>query len=283
MSNILENLARILNARYGKDVRQSIHDAILNCYEDGKAGAIDLQARADIEEEAQNRQQADESINQSIDDIAGDMADLQPKTDAELTTESKEIVGAVNELNKNLSHKANVSTFKKDTTGYGVRIDTENADGNVIERIQTHKDSTDGNMHFGAFNMNPDDTVRDRVQIGYNGTNFVALGQLNNSAIASKRLVVIDDINAIFKLVTYSVKYSIAANSSASYTITTNIPDGYRILGVIRYTTNYKGAVPYAITIASNNIIVGLDNIEAQTIGNTFACLALLVKSSFVE
>lgn len=40
MSNIQEDLAKILSSRYGRDVRQSIHDAIEDCYEDGRASAI---------------------------------------------------------------------------------------------------------------------------------------------------------------------------------------------------------------------------------------------------
>lgn len=48
MSNIEQNLQKILTSRYGKDVRQSIHDSIHDCYEDGKAGAVDLIARERI-------------------------------------------------------------------------------------------------------------------------------------------------------------------------------------------------------------------------------------------
>ena len=48
MSNIEQNLQKILSSRYGKDVRQSIHDSIHDCYEDGKAGAVDLIARERI-------------------------------------------------------------------------------------------------------------------------------------------------------------------------------------------------------------------------------------------
>lgn len=48
MSNIEQNLAFILSSRYGEDVRKAIHDAIHDCYEDGKAGAIDLVAREQI-------------------------------------------------------------------------------------------------------------------------------------------------------------------------------------------------------------------------------------------
>lgn len=49
MSDIELNLAFILASRYGKDVRQAIHDAIHDCYEDGKAGAVDLVARERID------------------------------------------------------------------------------------------------------------------------------------------------------------------------------------------------------------------------------------------
>ena len=39
MSNIQTFLDKIKSERYGKDVRQAIHDGIKQCYEDGKAGA----------------------------------------------------------------------------------------------------------------------------------------------------------------------------------------------------------------------------------------------------
>ena len=48
MSNIEQNLQNILSSRYGKDVRQAIHDSIHDCYEDGKAGSTDLVAREQI-------------------------------------------------------------------------------------------------------------------------------------------------------------------------------------------------------------------------------------------
>lgn len=48
-SNIERYLKQIQSAIYGKDVRQSIHDGIQQCYRDGKAGAVDLTARQNIE------------------------------------------------------------------------------------------------------------------------------------------------------------------------------------------------------------------------------------------
>ena len=48
-SKIEEFLNKILSSRYGKDVRQAIHDGIYQCYEDGKVGAVDLLARKRID------------------------------------------------------------------------------------------------------------------------------------------------------------------------------------------------------------------------------------------
>ena len=41
-SNIEQLLKQILGTKFGKDMRQAIHDGIEQCYEDGKVGAVDL-------------------------------------------------------------------------------------------------------------------------------------------------------------------------------------------------------------------------------------------------
>lgn len=48
MADITELLRNIRTKIYGKDVRQAIHDAIQQCYLDGKVGAIDMVARNQI-------------------------------------------------------------------------------------------------------------------------------------------------------------------------------------------------------------------------------------------
>lgn len=48
MSDIMNDLNTIREARYGKDVRKSIADGIETCYKEGKAGTTDLQARQDL-------------------------------------------------------------------------------------------------------------------------------------------------------------------------------------------------------------------------------------------
>ena len=47
---IQEYLHKIKTAVYGKDMRQAIHDAIHQCYEDGKSGELDLVAREGVEQ-----------------------------------------------------------------------------------------------------------------------------------------------------------------------------------------------------------------------------------------
>lgn len=55
---IEENLRKIQEARYGREVREAIHDAIHECYEDGRAGATDLIAREQIAAERTARETA---------------------------------------------------------------------------------------------------------------------------------------------------------------------------------------------------------------------------------
>lgn len=50
MAGIEEYLDKIKHAVYGREVRNAIHDGIHQCYEDGKAGAVDLIAREQIAE-----------------------------------------------------------------------------------------------------------------------------------------------------------------------------------------------------------------------------------------
>lgn len=64
MADIADILNIIRQAQYGREVRQAIVDGISQCYEDGKAGVNDLEARRLIEAvTAVNEQQEVEIIN----------------------------------------------------------------------------------------------------------------------------------------------------------------------------------------------------------------------------
>ena len=73
MPSILDYLNTISDARYGRDVRQAIVDAISACYQDGRAGVSDLEARRLIESAigVNESQQAD------IDTLYAQIAEIQ--------------------------------------------------------------------------------------------------------------------------------------------------------------------------------------------------------------
>lgn len=70
MADIQNLLQQLLNAVYGKDVRQAIHDAIHQCYADGKAGSIDLIARQQIEDN-------NSAFNKKIEELTADILEMQ--------------------------------------------------------------------------------------------------------------------------------------------------------------------------------------------------------------
>lgn len=61
--SVYDDLAQILSARYGKDVRQSIHDAIEQCYSDATGNPESVAAFAD---DILDLQAADTNINTTI-------------------------------------------------------------------------------------------------------------------------------------------------------------------------------------------------------------------------
>lgn len=92
MSNIQENLQKILSAVWGKDVRQAIHDAIHDCYEDGSAGSVDLIARegvenleTDLETEATTRSDADQGIIDDLNDYKEEVSRITTATPQQAT------------------------------------------------------------------------------------------------------------------------------------------------------------------------------------------------------
>lgn len=167
MAAITELLDKIKTAVYGKDVRQSIHDAIQQCYYDGKAGSIDLEGRqiaADaIEVEKSERKQEiaveRERINQftsltegsttgdaELQDIrigtggkvytsAGDAVRGQAmKLDSTLTDPEKAApADVVGELRSDLSEVATIrhNFFNKENATTGTYAD--GSIGNIIE------------------------------------------------------------------------------------------------------------------------------------------------------
>lgn len=129
MGNIQDLLAQILSARYGRDVRQSIHDAIETCYEDGHAGAIDLQAREDIAQA--NELLGDTDISEISETVTGAVVELDGAVGTAQTTADGAVEAAQTAQNtadgavSGLENKQNILSILTNFTG---DIDTLYAD-----------------------------------------------------------------------------------------------------------------------------------------------------------
>ena len=84
MSDIATLLNTIKTAIYGRDVRQAIHDAIRKCYDDGRAGAIDLTAR---ELAKLNASKLQAEISDFTESASGRMDDYETQTSAQIAEE----------------------------------------------------------------------------------------------------------------------------------------------------------------------------------------------------
>ncbi len=121
MSSITDFLNLISGARYGREVRQAIVDAISQCYEDGKAGVNDLQARRLIESTIA----VNENQQSNIMDLLARVSDLEAgdsggSTSGSTTTEVPSLIldaGIVDSIEvPNKSTKTQAVTFSKEFT-----------------------------------------------------------------------------------------------------------------------------------------------------------------------
>ena len=84
MSDIATLLNAIKTAIYGRDVRQAIHDAIRKCYDDGRAGSIDLTAR---ELAKLNAGKLQAEITEFTESATGRMDDYETQTSTQIAEE----------------------------------------------------------------------------------------------------------------------------------------------------------------------------------------------------
>lgn len=103
MSDISTLLNAIKTAIYGRDVRQAIHDAIRKCYDDGRAGAIDLTAR---ELAKLNASKLQAEISDFTESASGRMDDYETQTSAQIAEE----LAAINKRLDNFMASAGART-----------------------------------------------------------------------------------------------------------------------------------------------------------------------------
>ena len=134
MSNIEQNLKKILNSVFGKDVRQAIHDAIFDCYEDGKAGSVDLTARTKVD-----------VLSKRVDNIIAD------GTQTEGNTELIDIRSGVDGTEYETAGSAvrgQVSQLMKELTDIGSMLD--------VVHTRNLYDKNSGNFAYGIGSVNLD-------------------------------------------------------------------------------------------------------------------------------
>lgn len=218
MSNIQENLQKILSAVWGRDVRQAIHDAIHDCYEDSTSGTTDLPAReridaletnsatkTELQTETTARTNADTSINNTIGNsnmgttavtIKGAIAELLGK----INTNTTNISSNLTKINNNITKIGSVAMGTSATTLTGAIKELKTA----ITNLQNH----DNNQHFYM--------------------TAVSLGTFN-----------LDSNGACEKTI-----------SVASY-----IPSGYTLIGAVGRTTGSYGCYFYSCTHSGSNSV----------------------------
>lgn len=109
MSDIETNLQTIITAVHGRDVRQAIHDAIHDCYEDGKVGSTDLIAR--------------ERISEIVTDSTGTLSGYSVQTDNISLSTLNQSGGNYNYTgNKTFANDVTIIDVVAYSSGYGAGI-----------------------------------------------------------------------------------------------------------------------------------------------------------------
>lgn len=133
MSNIEQNLQKILSTRFGKNVRQAIHDGIHDCYEDGKAGAVDLVAREQI---------ANLVANNNPTDGNSELIDIRVGADSTVYGSAGEAVREqVSSLKENLG-ELNCILEKKEYKNYKFNLVSTSLETGVYDKYFTLNDRT---------------------------------------------------------------------------------------------------------------------------------------------
>lgn len=127
-TKIAEYLNKILEAVYGKDVRQAIHDAIHQCYADGKAGSVDLVARENID-----------LANKRIDNLAN-LEEGSTTGDAELQDIRVGSDGTVYDSAGEAVRQQVSQLSEEIANGSGLTVTIKEALMNVVENIGLWKD-----------------------------------------------------------------------------------------------------------------------------------------------
>ena len=126
----MQNLAKILSSRYGKEVRQAIHDSIHDCYEDGKAGATDMVAREQIANLVSENNPT-EGNSELIDTRVGYDGTTYPSAGEAIRKQIGSLSEEIYKVKNELKH-LNILDIEDSISGYSYRSQI----GSGIEKIE---------------------------------------------------------------------------------------------------------------------------------------------------
>lgn len=216
MSNIEQNLQKILTSRYGKDVRQSIHDGIHDCYEDGKAGAVDLVARERINNLVTNNNPTDGN---------SELLDIRVGADGTTYESAGEAV------------REQVSSLKEDIAEYNKELfDTQNLADGYWNNQGTLIDSTT-TKHTPLIEVSKYSQLRYWGYTNITPSVFCAFFDENNNVYSTFKPLVGDniiDVPASAKYVSFSVRFDDLSIHIVPHQYKTNFNNEYA-----GYTTLY--------------------------------------------
>lgn len=156
MANIADYLNKILKSVYGKDVRQAIHDAIHQCYEDGNAGSIDLVARENID--LANKRIDNITANANVTDGNSELVDIRIGYDGtEYNSAGEAVRGQFDNLKGDLSNLSDEIKELKFETDSTLSIAGKSADAKSVGdllRVSQSSDTTDTSIwEIGTISM----------------------------------------------------------------------------------------------------------------------------------
>ena len=265
MATIIENLKKILEARYGKDVRQAIHDSIENCYNDGKAGSIDLQARHDIEE-----------IGTKIETVES-IAKGKNQARVFSTTEAMEnwLSDSANKGVANVGDNLYIVAVDVPDWWISSVLEAPNESGMYYEIAQLETQKVDLTTIESAINSIDSKIGSTDISAIGDGTVTGGLDALNSNLV-----------NCFIISPEYSDTVPSGTTNYYEPVLTASIPDGYKLFGITGLRASSASIYFYSSgrRLTYNQIQIGFRNVDASDLsGAVYLYRFIFIKENMIS
>lgn len=236
MGSIEDFLNKIKTTRLGKDVRQSIHDAIQQCYYDGKAGSVDLFARQRIDNLAKLKEGSTTGDAELQDIRVGADGKTYENAGQAVREQVGELKEDIDDLSKEVGH---TSTNLLKITGYEITTPNIGVSFSLGDdgRIVMSGKATNGNF---VVRLNCEEA---QLNSGEDYTANLS-SQFTNVTVRLMRKAPISGTSGELTISGGTSKTWTATNSVISY-ITLTLPSGY--------STDYDGYIWFSKGMQATN------------------------------